>query len=83
MADEGASIAEIARLLGRCRESVRQKARHMGIDLSVRKTRAFTPAEDAEIMAGDASADELAARLGRSRDSVYARMRRLRREGKL
>lgn len=83
MADEGASIAVIARKLGRCRESIRQKARHMGISLTVRQIRPFTPAEDAEIMAGNASAEDLAARLGRSKNSVYARMRRLRLEGKL
>ena len=83
MAEEGASIAVIARKLGRCRESIRQKARHMGISLTVRKIRPFSASEDAEIMAGSASVEDLAARLGRSKNSVYARMRRLRMEGKL
>lgn len=83
MAEQGLPISVMARKLGRCRESIRQKARHMGLDLAVRKIRAFTPAEDAEIMAGNASAEDLAARLGRSKNSVYARMRRLRMEGKL
>ena len=78
MAEQGLPLSVMARKLGRCRESIRQKARHMGIDLAVRKIRAFTPAEDAEIMAGNASAEDIAKRLGRSKNSVYARMRRLR-----
>lgn len=83
MADEGASIAMIASKLGRCRESIRQKARHMGISLAVRQIRPFSASEDAEISAGAASVKDLADRLGRSENSVYARMRRLRMEGKL
>lgn len=81
MAEHGESLASIARTLGRRLESVRHKARHMGIDLTVRKTRHYTADEDRRIMADGESIEELARELGRTADSVYARRRRLMREG--
>lgn len=76
MASVGLSLSVIARKLGRPRESVRQKARHLGIKVTTRELRPFTPEEDLRLLSG-ASADELARELGRTKNSVYSRMRRL------
>lgn len=77
----GLDLSVIARKLGRTRESVRRKAKHLGVALNTRPAVKWSDSDDLVLLAGlglKRPISEIAETLGRSENAVYARIRKFR-----
>lgn len=83
----GMDLQAIARKLGRSRESVRRKAKHLGVALNTRPAVKWSDSEDLALRLGvgiGKPVSEIAKALHRSENAVYARLRKLRiKEGQI
>ena len=77
----GLDLSVISRKLGRSRESVRRKAKHLGVALNTRPAVKWSDSDDLALRAGvgiGKPVSEIAEALHRSENAVYARLRKLR-----